>query len=206
MAHSAEAGSPAERERSLVAGCLTGDRTAWDDFLEGHYGTVLSVAGWKKWRFDPQEVEDVCQEIMTEIVRSLRTFKFKSNLGTFVYKVAVNTCIAQLRKKTAVKRKTLSAQVALDPIESQTDGHGAHICVNPGKSQEDLLLEQEELGSLKRALFKLEKRCKELIEARYFSDISFQEIADRTGVKTNTLVVQLKRCLVRLLGILREET
>jgi predicted DNA-binding protein YlxM (UPF0122 family) len=43
-----------------------------------------------------------------------------------------------------------------------------------------------------------------LIEARYFSDISFQEMAKRRGVKANTLVVQLKRCLVRLLGFLKE--
>jgi RNA polymerase sigma factor (sigma-70 family) len=152
MTQSAATHSPNEGEKSLVAGCLTGDKRAWDHFFDSHYGTVLAVAGWKQWRFDPQEVEDVAQEIMTEIIRALRSFEFKSSLGTFVYKVAVNTCIAHLRMKTAMKRKALSAEAALDPIESGTDDRGGLICTNPGKSQEDLLLERESLSLLKTAL------------------------------------------------------
>jgi RNA polymerase sigma-70 factor (ECF subfamily) len=192
-------------ERLLVARCLRGEQKAWDELFGSHYRTVSSVASWKKWGFDAQEVEDVTQDIVVQIVTSLKTFEFKSSLSTFAYRIAVNTCTAHLREKKAIKRKTYSAQVALDPIESGTDGQESQVCVNPGKSQEELLLEQETLRSLYAALLRLEKRCKELIQQRYFRQMSFHEIAQSTGIKTNTLVVQLKRCLARLLSILKEE-
>jgi len=197
--------SPDAGEKLLVARCLTGDPKAWEAFIDSHYGAIVSVVSWKKWRFDTQEIEDVTQEVMAEIVRALKTFEFRSNLGTFVYRIAVNTCTGHLRKKTAIKRRLCSGQVALDPIESGTDQQRVEICVNSGRNQEELLLEQEELLSLKKALFKLDERCKDLIQQRYVSDSSFDEISRRTGIKTNTLVVQLKRCLVRLLNILKEK-
>lgn len=205
MTRGAATGCADAGERLLVARCLTGDQAAWEAFVDAHYCAIVSVVSWKKWRFDTQEIEDVTQEVMAEIVKALKTFEFKSNLGTFVYRIAVNTCGGNLRKKTAIKRRLYSAQVALDPIESGADRQRMEICVNPGRNQEEALLEQEELFSLKKALFKLDEQCKNLIRQRYFSDSSFEEISRRTGIKTNTLVVQLKRCLARLLTVLKEK-
>jgi RNA polymerase sigma factor (sigma-70 family) len=194
-----------EGEKLLVTKCLTGNQNAWDEFFEGHYGTISSVVSWKKWRFIAHEVEDITQEIVLEIIKSLKTFQFKSNLNTFVYRIAINTCIAHIRKKTAGKRKLQTNEVAVDHIESGTSEDYARICINPGKNQEELLLEEETFSLLKKALFKLEERCKELIEKRYFLDASFQEIALATGIKPNTLIVQLKRCLARVMRLMNEE-
>jgi len=193
-------------ERSLVASCVEGDHKAWEEFFKRHYGAISSVASWRKWRFDPHELEDVKQEVTLQVIKSLQTFSFKSSLGTFVYKIAVNTCIAHLRRRRALKRKADCADVALDPIESGTeDENRAHICVTPDKNQEQLFQERETLESLKKALFKMDDRCKELIDQRYFEEISFQEISQLTGVKVNTLIIRLKRCLARLLISMEED-
>lgn len=195
-----------DSERILLNRCLTGDRDAWEDFCKCYYGTIASIASWKKWKFDPQDLEDVTQDILIELIRSLRNFEFKSDLRTFVYKIAVRTCIARLRKKTTLKRSSSSVPVPIDPIESATEANWGHICIENAKNQEELLLEKETIHRIRKALFRLEEYCKELIKQRYFAEIPFSEIARKTGVKTNTLVIQLKRCLIRLLSILNEET
>ena len=195
-----------DNEKTLLHRCLSRENMAWEEFCQCYYGTIASIASWKKWRFDPQDLEDVTQDILIELIRSLKNFEFKSDLRTFVYRVAVNTCIARLRRKLTLKRSTFSVPVALDPIESGTDEDFGHICVELAKNQEELLLEKETLQRIRKALFRLEEHCKELIRQRYFADVPFREIARRTGIKTNTLVVQLKRCLIRLLSILNEET
>jgi RNA polymerase sigma factor (sigma-70 family) len=70
---------------------------------------------------------------------------------------------------------------------------------------EDLLIRSETIQRVGKALARLNERCRELVRDRYFSELSFLEIAEKTGIKENSLVVQLKRCLVRLLGILEGE-
>ncbi len=193
-------------EKALVSRCVKGDHVAWEEFFRRHYGAISSVASWRKWRFDPNELEDVKQDVIVQIIKSLQTFGFKSSLGTFVYKIAVNTCIAQLRRKRALKRKADCAEVALDPIESGTDDENwAHICIAPDKNQEQLFQDQETLDSMKKALFRLDDSCKALIDQRYFEESSFQEISQKTGVKVNTLIIRLKRCLTRLLISMGEE-
>jgi RNA polymerase sigma-70 factor, ECF subfamily len=193
-------------ERLLLNKCLTGDPEAWEEFCQCYYSTIASIASWRRWRFEAQDLEDVTQDILTELIRSLKTFEFKSDFRTFVYKIAVRTCIARLRKKSTLKRNCPTITVPVDPIESGTETAWGHICIELAKNQEELLLEKETIHRVKKALLQLEEYCKELIRQRYFAEIPFREIARKTGVKTNTLVIQLKRCLIRLLGILNEET
>jgi RNA polymerase sigma-70 factor (ECF subfamily) len=184
-------------ERSLIEKCLCGDGYAWDKLFELHQPRIAGIVRWPKWKFDRHEIEDVMQEALEEVVKSLKTFKFQSALATFIHKVTVNTCIEQIRKKTAAKRDGLC--VPIDPTGTDREDTDAHIPVNPGLNQEEMLLGMERVGLLKQALTSLDKRCKDLVRLRYFEDLSFQEIAFRLDTKQNTLVVQLKRCLLRVL-------
>lgn len=184
-------------ERSLIGKCLRGDNVAWDRLVELHYPKIAGIVRWPKWKFDRHEIEDVIQEALEEVVKSLKGFKFQSALGTFVHTITVNTCIEQIRKKTAAKRDALC--MGLDSVGADCEDPDIHIPRSFDGNQEELLLGKEQIGLLKRALATLDKRCKELVRFRFFEDLSFQEIAERLNTKQNTLVVQLKRCLLRIL-------
>lgn len=196
---------PHQDERALIERCLAGESEAWDELFEEHCGAIRAVAAWKKWGFDPHEIEDVSQSVMEAVIKSLKTFEFKSRVSTFVYKIAVSTCVGYLRRKTARKRGAGFMHVPLDPIETDSC-HSLTGEVSSGlKNQEQLLLDREMVQSVRAALGKLGKPCRDLIRSRYFMDISFREISERTGVKENTLVVQMKRCLIRLSNYLQAE-
>jgi RNA polymerase sigma factor (sigma-70 family) len=186
-----------QEERILVGRCLQGDGCAWERLMELHYPKVAGIVRWPKWKFDVREVEDVTQEALERIVSSLKHFRFQSSLGTFVYKITVNTCVEQLRRKTAAKRS--APCMPLDPIRSDREDIEVHMAANPGPNQEEMLLAHERMALLRRGLASLDQRCKELVRLRFFEELSFEEMASRLNTKKNTLVVQLKRCLLRVL-------
>lgn len=190
-------------ERALVGRCLAGEGQAWESFLSGYYRTIWSIVSWRKWGFDSAEKEDVTQDVLEALIRSLGNFEFKARVNTFVYRISISTCIAHLRKKTALKRGAASRHLPIDPISSECDDPEIHIHGNPCRNPEELLQRRESLIQIKQALARLEEKCRELVDSRYLKELSFREIADMTGVKENTLVVNLRRCLLRLFDLLQ---
>jgi RNA polymerase sigma-70 factor (ECF subfamily) len=197
--------STEEHDRILVQRCLASDEEAWNELFSTHANTISFVGSWRKWGFRPDEVEDVKQDIMHEIVRSLDGFAFRSSLRTFVYKISVNTCIARLRKRTALKRIPDGDCVSLDTIGVANDEDSVRIQTSRLKNQEEILSERETISLLRHSLASLGEGCRRLIRLRYWSELSFREIARILEAKENTLVVQLKRCLARLLTSFLEE-
>jgi RNA polymerase sigma factor (sigma-70 family) len=187
-----------ENERLLVARCKAGDRQAWDDFFGAHYRTISSVVSWRKWHFSPEEQEDVTQDVVAEVIKSMKHFGLACMVSTFVYKISVNTCVTHLRYKTALKRKTSLCQVPLDPVGNGDQAGAMQVAAPQDSNPEALLLSREKTSLIRKALAALEARCKELVTLRYLLEYSIAEIAEKIGVKQNTLVVQLKRCLLRL--------
>jgi RNA polymerase sigma factor (sigma-70 family) len=185
------------KERSLIEDCLAGDTSAWERLIELHYPKIRSIVRWHKWKFDNHEIEDVTQEVLEQVVKCLATFKFQCALATFIHTIAKRTCIEQIRRKTAAKRDGLC--VVVDPVGGERDDPDSYIPLNPDPNPEDAILGKERTTLLKRGLASLDKRCKELVRLRFFEDLPFQEIAERLDAKQNTLVVQLKRCLFKIM-------
>lgn len=184
-------------ERSLIERCLRADNHAWETLQERHRPRIAGIVMWPKWKFERHEIDDVIQETWLQLVKSLKEFKFQSSLGTFIYTITEFTCIEQIRKKTAAKRDGL--RVELDTVSADQDDPDIHIPRNPGPNPEDEILRSEQIGILKRGLASLDKKCKELVRLRFFEDVPFRDIAARLDEKPNTLIVQLKRCLLKIM-------
>ncbi len=192
-------------EARLVQRCRLGHREAWEEFCESYYPVISYVASWPKWRFQPDEQEDVIQDVLTELIKALDQFEMACSLKTFVHRISVNACISRLRIKTSLKRRTNRLQVQLDTIGEDDLKETVSIASDPNMNQEAMLLAKERISFIRKALSKLEERCKELVTSRYLLELSFAEIAEKTGFKENTLVVQLKRCMMRLFKMIEGE-
>lgn len=183
----------------MVQRCLDGDKQAWDEFFRFHQGTIVSVAAWKKWGFDRAEQQELVQDIMIEVITSLKGFEFRSQLNTFVHKIAVCKCIARLRHRKALKRGADFVHVAINPTDVDHEASRVLLRADSICMPDRALLGRESVMAVRTALAKLGDRCRELIQYRYFRDFSFREIADETGEKENTVIVNMRRCLVQLL-------
>ncbi len=71
-----------DSEKTLVGRCLAGEQRAWEEVCQCYNSTIANIASWEKWRFDQHELEDVTQDIMLEIVTSLKNTLARYTLRT----------------------------------------------------------------------------------------------------------------------------
>lgn len=185
-----------EAEEQLIARCLQGDASAWEEVYRRHYGRVKQVIGWRRWGFTPIEVEDGVQEVFLQLVRSLPTFRGEAGLGTFLVRLARNRCISHLRRKTARKRGREELGYSLEG-EREEDVPFAPA-VDPAPGPEGSLLLSEETRTVVVALEGMSPECRQILHLRYYKQLSYKEICAALALPLGTVCSRLKRCLGRL--------
>ena len=87
-----------ERDSELVRASQDGDRGAFDRLVDQYKEIVYAVA----YRFarDPDLAMDLAQDVFVRAYRGIRSFKGRSSFSTWLYRIAVNTCIDYTRRRS----------------------------------------------------------------------------------------------------------
>ena len=131
--------------------------------------------------------EDLFQEITIQLWKSYASFEHRSKLSTWLYRVALNTAIAQQRREKRMPQTT-----SLSEVEMRIP--------NAGKSEKD----EEALQDLQQAIRKL-KSMERAIIFLYLEEKSYQEIADIIGISPKNVGVKIVRIKAKLLKILKRK-
>ena len=130
---------------------------------------------------NPIEPQDLFQEVIFQIWKSLESFKEKSSIDTWVYKVTLNVCLRSKLKLEKNNHKTDRFEsINFTPIEKEIDAS-----------------EQEKYTYLKECITTLNKIDTSLI-ILYLEDLSYKEIAVITGLSENHIAVKMKRIRKKL--------
>ncbi len=81
----------------LIDAARDGDRGAMDTLLRRHYDRIFAVC--RKVTGSDADAADAAQEAMISIVRSLARFDGRSSFSTWVYRIATNASLDQLRRR-----------------------------------------------------------------------------------------------------------
>src|SRR5829696_9779462 len=84
-------------DRQLVAAAQAGDRRALDELLRRHYDRVHAVC--RRIAGSARDADDAAQEAMIGIVRGLPRFDGRSQFSTWVYRIATNAALDELRRR-----------------------------------------------------------------------------------------------------------
>src|SRR6202451_1915517 len=88
-------------EGALVRRAQAGDESAFLEIVERYQCKVFSIIhGIVR---QPNDVEDIAQQVFAKVYFSIRNFDFRSSLLTWIYKITVNECFDYLRKKKVRK-------------------------------------------------------------------------------------------------------
>ncbi len=187
-------------EAGLIERCRRGEAAAWDELFDAHYaatgGFVFQVAP----RLRREDVEEVCQETFLAVIRSLGSFQGGSRLQTWIFRIAANKARDYEQRQRAAKRGGGVAAVSLqaeNPLTGQTIDPPSAL---PGP--DGVLLGEERAGQVAEAVAQLEGPCREVIELRYFGDLSYEEIGTALQLNPKTVSSRLSKCLDRLEGIM----
>ncbi len=131
-----------------------------------------------------EEKKDLMQEITLQLWRSFSGFKQKSKFSTWMYKIALNTAITNIRKS---KRNPIQ-----EYISDKQD---------PPIEKEDIPDLDDELNSLHKAIAKLNEVEKGII-LLYLEKKTYAEIGEITGLSEKNISVKIVRIKLKLKKLL----
>ncbi len=185
-----------ESETQLVARARKGDSDAWNHLFDLHYAPTARFIFQLSPDFSQEDAEEICQDAFLSVVRHLSSFNGQSKLQTWIFRIAANKARDFRERRQAVKRggraNTVSLQ-AEDPATGQTINPPSNL---PGPDV--LLANAERVTQIGQALIQLGEPCREIIELRYFGDLSYDEISRELKLNEKTVSSRLSKCLDRL--------
>jgi RNA polymerase sigma-70 factor (ECF subfamily) len=189
-------------ERELVARCLQGEAEAWDQLFDLHYAAAGRFVYQLGFDLTREDVEEILQEAFLTVIKNLRTFQGNSAFQTWLFRVAANKARDYRQRQHAAKRG--GGQVA---IPLHTDDSEEVFTVDPpspAPGPDLALLKAEQITLLGQALEQLGGPCQEIIELRYFADLSYEEIAVTLSLNPKTVSSRLSKCLDKLEAVVRK--
>jgi RNA polymerase sigma-70 factor (ECF subfamily) len=127
-----------------------------------------------------EDAEDATMEIFMKLKGKLGQYDMTRSFTAWLYKVAANHCWDSLR------RRKIRQDKETDDLENVPLEH-------PDPSQLEQLIEQRTSEEVRKALEKLGARARMALVMRYYSDMSYDEIADALGVRRAFVGVVLLR-------------
>ena len=186
-------------ESQLLARCLRGEAEAWDELFDAHYAATGRFIFQVSSDFTAEDVEEISQETFFTVIKSLHTFQGNCQFQTWLFRIAANKAHDYIQKQRAAKRGGGQKTLSLDAPVNADDPNGFTIdppSAAPGPDR--ALIHFENAGLITHALEELGGPCQEVIELRYFADLSYEEIAAELNLNPKTVSSRLSKCLDKL--------
>jgi RNA polymerase sigma-70 factor (ECF subfamily) len=189
-------------EHQLITRARRGEAAAWDELFDRHYAPT----GRFLWQIAPdlsrEDIEEVCQEVFLKVVQRLNQFHGDSQLQTWIFRIAANAARDLRDKQQTAKRGN-----GISPLSLHADNAENGLAVDPPSAMpgpDALMMNGERIRQLRQALDALGEPCREVVELRYFGELSYEELADTLKLNPKTVSSRLSKCLDQLESIATE--
>ena len=162
----------------LIVRARTGDTQAWGDLYREYAPAIFRFC--RRAMPTREDAEDATMEIFMKLRDKLAQYDQNRSFTAWLYKVAANHCWDMLRRRR-VRQDKETEDVTELPLEA------------PEPNQLEKLIEERTSEEVRRALDKLGLRARMALVMRYYSDMSYDEIADALGVRRAFVGVVLLR-------------
>jgi RNA polymerase sigma-70 factor (ECF subfamily) len=171
-------------DKDLAARILRGDGDAFAKLVEMHHPKIFRLV--RGILGDWHRSEDVCQEVFLSAFRNLSSFRHRSRLSTWLYRVALN---AALRARRRQARSTAEPLDALRGLEAPPDRDADR-------------LEGDEV--IRKLLAPLPDKLRIVVVLREQAGLSYEEMARVLGCSRGAVEQRLHRALVTLRQIWKD--
>lgn len=192
----------AATETELLARCRRGDAGAWDELFDRHYAAAGRFVFQLASDFTREDVEEVCQEVFLAVIKNLQSFQGGSQFQTWLFRIAANKARDYRERQRAAKRGGGQSILSLHAEDAETG-----LTIDPPSSApapDATLLNTERAELVRDALDQLEPPCREIIELRYFGDLSYDDLSRELDLNPKTVSSRLSKCLDKLEAVARK--
>mgnify|MGYP002620853487 CR=1 FL=1 len=184
-----------KRDLQLVNKALDGDQLAYADLMEMYRESIYFMM--LKMVRSEDDAEDLTIEAFGKAFNRLHQYSPSYAFSTWLFKIASNNAIDHIRKK----RIKLTS---MDSAYTNDDGETVTIDVKSGAknpAEETMHIQKVEL--MRDIVKKLKPRYRDLIEKRYFQELSYEEIAQDMNLPLGTVKAQLFRARAFLADMMK---
>ncbi len=178
---------PSMPDDGLVEAARAGDRAAMDRLLRLQYDRVYAVC--RRITGSDADAADAAQEALISIVRSIAKFDGRSSFSTWVYRIATNASLDELRRR---RRRPLLAD--------HPDHDDGHLPDHHGEERIDQVADRMSLDVALRAL---PEDFRVPLVLRDVGDLDYAEIAETLGIPVGTVKSRIARGRAGLATLLR---
>lgn len=171
-----------------------GEQGAFKYLLDGFWNVVY---GFHIKRVKNEyEAEDIAIETFSKAFDKIETFDEKYTFGTWLIAISKNIHIDKKRKKsTSILSKTASV------VDEQLNK-----IADDSPTPEDILITEQNLSELLRYIKELKPHYQEVINLRYFSEMSYQDISEALKEPLSNVKVRLLRAKKLLAEIITQNS
>ena len=185
----------AQLDYKLVKQAISGDQKAYASLMERYRDSIYFLL--LKMVNNKDDADDLTIEAFGKAFKNLKQYTPNFAFSTWLFKIASNNCIDFIRRK---KKRTLS----IDRRQENDDGMETTIHLKSDMlDPEEKFVKKQKIKLLHEIVKKLKPRYRELVELRYFKELSYEEIAEQLEIPLGTVKAQLFRAREFLQGILK---
>jgi RNA polymerase sigma factor (sigma-70 family) len=182
---------------ALVERALGNDQKAFEKLMNKYRESIYFLV--LKMVRNTDDADDVMIEVFSKAFTNLHQYVPNYAFSTWLYKIASNHCIDFIRKQ---KKKLVSIDQGFDALDSED--HYTIQLEADSYSPFEIVDREQRAQIIKKYVSSLKPRYRQLVEMRYFDEMSYQEISEELGLPVGTVKAQLFRSREYLLAMLQE--
>ncbi|GJQ20686.1 MAG: RNA polymerase sigma factor [Bacteroidia bacterium] len=180
-------------DRSLVQAFQNGDERAFEEIVRRYQRQVANVIYMTSGT--PQDVPDLAQEVFLKIYKSLGGITVEHSLFSWIYRIAVNVTIDELRRRKI--RRMTSLDFSGDPEENEPTFRDSSL-------PDDQLVSAERREQVWKALRKLSDTSRTVLLLREYEELSYKEIGDILHISEQAVKSRIFRAREELKELLKD--
>lgn len=185
----------AKYDYDLVQKALGGEQNAFAELMDRYRDSIYFML--LKMVQNKDDADDLTIEAFGKAFNRLDLYTPNFAFSTWLFKIASNNAIDFIRRK---KKNTIS----IDQAVGGDDGDEMYMDLkSDGLTPEELSIKEQKIKIMRQVVAKLKPRYRQLVEMRYFEQLSYEEISEKLDLPLGTVKAQLFRARDLLLEILK---
>ncbi|MBI3004190.1 MAG: sigma-70 family RNA polymerase sigma factor [Ignavibacteriales bacterium] len=179
----------------LVRAFQSGDEKAFEELIKRYQRQVANIIYLTLG--NRHAVEDLTQEVFIRAFRSLLRFEFDASFYSWLYRITVNLCIDEIRRRRI--KRTFSLEFFSEERMSEGEKPSKKI-----PTPADALLESEKKDIVASALQKLRPPHRSVLILREYEDLTYEEIAQTLRISVQAVKSRIFRAREEMRTLLKE--
>jgi RNA polymerase sigma-70 factor (ECF subfamily) len=184
----------AKYDLGLVERAVAGDEKAYAELLARYRDSIYFML--LKMVNNKSDAEDLTIEAFGKAFKNIKQYSPNFAFSTWLFKIASNNGIDFLRKRKGFI-------VSIDGDENDREDSKPMTVCDEGLDPSESMINSQKIEHVRAVVQKLKPRYRQLVELRYFQELSYEEIAEQLDLPLGTVKAQLFRSRELLYNILK---